>query len=190
LKIGALTGTSIWSLGVDAATRAATVEALNQGQLHGIVMTDQVGACGHTLTGANVMIFIGSLYSPTQEGQAIGNFHSPLHSLMTGRMCRQGQTKQPVAVIIADPEFSGDKTAFIIKKRRFEEDQFLHCPFNAIDPELVKRSWWHHKAIFGSQADFARWCTWEQNRIRKGKAEARLAREARRAAKEIDNTRA
>ena len=70
--MGALTGTSIWRLSTDDRTRNATVDALNAGELDGIVMTDQVGSCGHTLIGANVMIFIGSLYSPTQEKQATG----------------------------------------------------------------------------------------------------------------------
>jgi hypothetical protein len=35
-------------------------------------MTDRVGGCGHDLTGANVMIFMGSLYSGPYEEQAIG----------------------------------------------------------------------------------------------------------------------
>ncbi len=70
--MGALTGTPLWRLKIDDATRNATVDALNSGTLDGIVMTDQVGSCGHTLIGASVMIFIGSLYSHAQEEQAIG----------------------------------------------------------------------------------------------------------------------
>lgn len=38
-------------------------------------MTDQlVGSCGYTLIGANVILFIGSLYSNAQEKQAIGTY--------------------------------------------------------------------------------------------------------------------
>jgi len=70
--MGALTGTPIWRLSTSDAARSATVDRLNDGTLDGIVMTDQVGSCGHTLIGANVMIFIGSLYSYAQEEQAIG----------------------------------------------------------------------------------------------------------------------
>ena len=62
----------MWRLSTSDAVRNATVDLLNDGKLDGIVMTDQVGSCGHTLIGANVMIFIGSLYSYAQEEQAIG----------------------------------------------------------------------------------------------------------------------
>lgn len=74
MKIGALTGTSLWRLSTSDVARNATVDHLNDGTLDGIVMTDQVGACGHTLIGANIMIFIGSLYSHAQEEQAIGMY--------------------------------------------------------------------------------------------------------------------
>ena len=42
-------------------------------------MTDRVGGCGHNLTGANVIIFLGSLYSSSyaDEEQTIG---TPLKS--------------------------------------------------------------------------------------------------------------
>jgi len=72
LKIGVLAGTSIWRHSTSDSARAATVAALNDQTLDGIVMTDRVGACGHNLVGANVMIFIGSLYSEAYEHQAIG----------------------------------------------------------------------------------------------------------------------
>jgi len=72
LRIGILLGTPIWGLGISDRSRVATIEALNSGELHGIVMTEQVGGFGHTLVGASVMIFIGSLYSSAQEEQAIG----------------------------------------------------------------------------------------------------------------------
>lgn len=77
LKMGVLAGTSIWRHSTSDSARAATVVALNNQTLDGIVMTDKVGACGHNLIGANVMIFIGSLYSEAYEHQAIGRF---LHS--------------------------------------------------------------------------------------------------------------
>jgi len=70
--MGVLAGTWIWRHSTSDAARAATVAALNNRTLDGIVMTDKVGACGHNLIGANVMIFIGSLYSKAYEEQAIG----------------------------------------------------------------------------------------------------------------------
>jgi hypothetical protein len=72
LKMGVLAGTRIWRHSTSDKARAATVAALNNQTLDGIVMTDKVGACGHNLIGANVMIFIGSLYSKAYEEQAIG----------------------------------------------------------------------------------------------------------------------
>jgi hypothetical protein len=70
-----LAGTQIWRHFTSDTARAGTVVALNNGTLDGIVMTDKVGACGHNLIGANVMIFIGSLYSKAYEEQAIGEIH-------------------------------------------------------------------------------------------------------------------
>ena len=72
--MGCLSGTKIWDNSTTSAARSATVEALNTGDLDGIVMTDRVGACGHNLVGANHMIFLGSLYSYSAECQSIGIF--------------------------------------------------------------------------------------------------------------------
>ena len=55
-----------------SSARDSAIDGLNTGDLHGLVMTDKVGGCGHNLTGANVMIFMGSLYSAPYEQQAIG----------------------------------------------------------------------------------------------------------------------
>jgi len=71
--MGVLAGTRIWRHSISDSARAATVAALNDHTLDGIVMTDKVGACGHNLVGANVMVFIGSLYSKAYEDQAIGD---------------------------------------------------------------------------------------------------------------------
>jgi hypothetical protein len=74
MKVGCLSGTKIWGHSTTSAARSATVEALNTGDLDGIVMTDRVGSCGHNLVGANHMIFLGSLYSYSNECQSIGIF--------------------------------------------------------------------------------------------------------------------
>jgi SNF2 family DNA or RNA helicase len=72
LRMGALMGSSIFDHKSSNKYRAMTVDALNEGELDGLVMTDKVGACGHNLVGASHMIFMGSLYSPSNEEQAIG----------------------------------------------------------------------------------------------------------------------
>jgi len=72
LKMGILAGTPMWGHSATNAARTQVVENLNAGLLDGIVMTDQVGSCGHNLVGASNMIFLGSLYSQPMENQAIG----------------------------------------------------------------------------------------------------------------------
>lgn len=71
-KVGVLAGTTIFDNPPTEGARDAAIDYLNHGDLDGIVMTDRVGGCGHNLTGANVMIFVGSLYSHPYEEQAIG----------------------------------------------------------------------------------------------------------------------
>ena len=73
-KVGNLTGTKMWNQPTSDRSRNEVVRHLNSGSLHGIVMTAQVGACGHNLTGASRMIFMGSLYSKAYEDQAVGMF--------------------------------------------------------------------------------------------------------------------
>ena len=63
LDIGVLTETEIYGHKPTEKAREATIDGLNTGNLNGIVMTDRVGGCGHNLMEANVMIFLGSLYS-------------------------------------------------------------------------------------------------------------------------------
>lgn len=71
-KVGVLAGTTIFDNPPTEAARDVAIHGLNDGDLDGIVMMDRVGGCGHDLTGANVMIFMGSLYSQPYEEQAIG----------------------------------------------------------------------------------------------------------------------
>ena len=81
LKMGVLAGMSIFGHSPSASARDEAIDGLNTGDLHGLVMTDRVGGCGHNLASANVMIFMGSLYSAPYEQQAIA------------RICRPGQTR-------------------------------------------------------------------------------------------------
>ena len=71
--MGVLAGTIIFGHSPSEKARDEAIAGLNTGDLQGMVMTDRVGGCGHNLTGANVMIFMGSLYSAPYEQQAIGN---------------------------------------------------------------------------------------------------------------------
>lgn len=74
LKVGVLTGTTIFGHGSSDGARDQAIFDLNQGDLDGLIMTDRVGGCGHNLTGASVMIFMGSLYSKASEDQVTGDF--------------------------------------------------------------------------------------------------------------------
>ena len=71
-KVGVLAGTMIFDNPPTEAARDAAIHSLNHDDLDEIVMTDRVESCGHDLTGANVMIFMRSLYSQLYEEQAIG----------------------------------------------------------------------------------------------------------------------
>jgi superfamily II DNA or RNA helicase len=73
LKMGVLSGAEIFGHKSTQIERDKAIAQLNHGELDGLIMTDRVGACGHNLTGANVMIFLGSLYSQPYEDQAVGN---------------------------------------------------------------------------------------------------------------------
>ena len=72
--MGTLVGEKIWGVPVTDKSRQATVDGVNTGDLHGLVMTDQVGGKGHNIVGANNIIFLGSLYQPTGEKQAVGKW--------------------------------------------------------------------------------------------------------------------
>jgi len=72
LNVGVLAGTKIFGNAADNRKRSAVVDGINNGGLQGLIMTDRVGGTGFTLTGANHMIFLGSLYSKDEEDQAIG----------------------------------------------------------------------------------------------------------------------
>lgn len=130
LDVGALAGSRIYDHVPDANNRDKVVEQLNLGSLHGIVMTDRVGGCGHTLIGANHMIFLGSLYSKSSEDQAIGDADLTRTPLILGRMCREGQTRLPHAYNIADQKFAGDEVAFKVKEARAHEEHLVSKMFD------------------------------------------------------------
>jgi SNF2 family DNA or RNA helicase len=48
------------------------VDALNRGDLMGIILTPDTGGVGFTMVGANHVIFLGSMYSVDYESQATG----------------------------------------------------------------------------------------------------------------------
>lgn len=125
--MGVLAGTSVFSHCPLAEARDAAVDGINTGDLQGLVMTDRVGGCGHNLTGANVMIFMGSLYSGPYEEQAIGSSQCLPKLLIVARICRPNQTRLCKIYIIADPSYEGDRMAFEIKNSRNAEGELMKC---------------------------------------------------------------
>jgi Helicase conserved C-terminal domain len=121
LDVGFLTGSAILGVKVNENTKAKHIQQLNDGTLDGIIMTDKVGATGLNLTGANHIIFLGSLYSIDYEKQAIG-MSADVDSLIIGRIARKGQRRIPKAYIIASRSFTGDKAALDLKQSRGEQD--------------------------------------------------------------------
>jgi hypothetical protein len=122
-KVEVIAGTKIFNQNMDPKFRDKRVEDLNAGLLDCLIMMEATGGCGHTMTGASLMIFTSSLYTMAGERQCIGMFNTDEFLLILGRMCRQGQLSPVVsAVIIADPDFKGDSAAFKIKNERAAED--------------------------------------------------------------------
>jgi hypothetical protein len=72
-------------------------------------------------------------------------------------MCREGQLKQPQAVIIADKNFPGDSEAFKIKERRGKEEAWLRVPFKNVDDDTVQDAWERVEGLKGSEDAFNRW---------------------------------
>ena len=69
LNVGVLAGTNIYD--AKKSRRDQAVSSLNAGTIHGLVMTPGVGGTGLNMTGACVMIFMGSQYSISSERQCI-----------------------------------------------------------------------------------------------------------------------
>ena len=65
--MGVLARTIIFEHSPSEKAYDEAIMGLNTGDLNGLIITDWVGGCGHNLTGANVMIFIESLYSAPYE---------------------------------------------------------------------------------------------------------------------------
>jgi len=72
-------------------------------------------------------------------------------------MCREGQTKVPRAVIIADTKFPGDSEAFKIKQERGREEMWLRLAFNEINETVVKDAWEQVDGLEGDEETFNQW---------------------------------
>lgn len=69
-----IAGQKIFGQGNEDKDRDNVVARLNDpsSSMHGVVMSEKVGACGLNLVGASHIIFVGSLHSQDFENQAIG----------------------------------------------------------------------------------------------------------------------
>jgi len=72
-------------------------------------------------------------------------------------MCREGQLKQPKAVIIADKNFPGDSEAFKIKDHRGKEEAWLRIPFKDVDDTTVQDTWARVEGLEGNKDVFNQW---------------------------------
>ena len=153
--MGVLAGTKIFGHCPTEEERDGAVEGINNGDLQGLVMTDRVGGCGHNLTGANIMIFMGSLYSGPYEEQAIGITQSYPKFLIVARICRPGQKRLCKIYIIADPEYEGDKMAFEIKNARNADGELMQCKFDQAKGHFRCLDMVH--ALFGDDDDWEDW---------------------------------
>ena len=74
--------------------------------------------------------------------------------LILARMCREGQTHPPRAIIITDRNFPGDAAPFHIKERRAFEETIFRAPFRNINPDLVQHAWDCVKSLQGEEKAF------------------------------------
>jgi superfamily II DNA or RNA helicase len=72
LNVKTIAGESIFGEKSAMDSRTKIVDELNAGQLDGIIMTAELGACGFNMIGACTVIFMGSMYSLEYERQVIG----------------------------------------------------------------------------------------------------------------------
>ena len=164
--MGVLAGTKIFGHSPSEEERDAAVDGINNGDLQGLVMTDRVGGCGHNLTGANVMIFMGSLYSGPYEEQAIGTSQCLPKLLIVARICRHGQLRLCKIYIIADPEYEGDRMAFEIKNSRNAEGELMKCRMDSQKGHFRSLGMVH--ALFG---DNDQWKSWKDTQKEYEKAQ-------------------
>ena len=71
LKVGVITGAIIYDNQANETNRSYAINGINSGALDGIVMTAQTGGCGHNIPGAQLTLFMSSLYIPAEERQVI-----------------------------------------------------------------------------------------------------------------------
>jgi SNF2 family DNA or RNA helicase len=72
--MGILAGQKVFDQRSATKERNDVVSQLNDSKsgMHGVLISEKVGACGLNLVGASHIIFFGSLYSQDFENQAIG----------------------------------------------------------------------------------------------------------------------
>jgi superfamily II DNA or RNA helicase len=74
--VGVICGQNVFGHPCNPADRVNTVNRLNAGELHGIVMNSDIAGVGYNMVGANVLIFLGSMYSQDYESQVAGKVGS------------------------------------------------------------------------------------------------------------------
>jgi len=78
-----LAGEKIFGKTVAIPKRKALIDRLNSSDpeqsLDGIVLSNETGGYGFNMTGANHIIFLGSMYSAAYEDQIIGLLLSSMH---------------------------------------------------------------------------------------------------------------
>jgi Helicase conserved C-terminal domain len=63
--------------------RDATIKQFEKGELDRLIMSPTIGGIGHNLSKADVMIFIASLYSYSEESQVIGSPNCIAHLIVS-----------------------------------------------------------------------------------------------------------
>lgn len=91
MNVGVLAGEKIFGEKVKIEKRVGVVERMNAGELDGLIVSNEVAGYGFNMTGANHIIFLGSLYSLAYEEQISGAYFCFIANLQDGfvEMVRQ-----------------------------------------------------------------------------------------------------
>ena len=84
MKVGVLAGEKIFGEKVKIENRVGVVERMNAGGVEGFIVSNEVAGYGFNMTGANHIIFLGSLYSLAYEEQISGAYFCFIANLQDG----------------------------------------------------------------------------------------------------------
>ena len=140
-KVGVICGSKIWNHPSSVSGRLAICNALNKGELDGVILTPDTGGFGLSMIGANNLVFLASMYTEAYEHQVLCKTSSGLDTkLVLARISRPDQTRTPRGFVIGNVDFPPDNAAFKIKQMRGEDHKSMTSLLTKEEAELYLRA--------------------------------------------------